>query len=175
MHVHICVGAQTGLGTMPPRPKSANLDTATTVSYRAEKQRKFESFIMENLLTATNSFHFEDDCAILSSDNSLRSRSTRTTAHHTLHTAHNAHHTRHTTPWFSASTLKSKVVSFEQAGLNGGSYSDSRKGPKHVVIQVLTGGLPRSCCPHPQLGETAATGVPAESTCLQFLKSDCAK
>ena len=52
-HVHICVGAQAGLGTMPPRPYGANIGTATTVSHRVEKQRMFESFIMEILLTAT--------------------------------------------------------------------------------------------------------------------------
>ena len=94
MHVHICVDAQTGMVRMPPRPYSANIgSTAATVSHRVEKQRMFKNYIMENLLTATNTFHFEDDGAIdlytcnynrkhepqqidhmLSSDNSVRSR-----------------------------------------------------------------------------------------------------
>ena len=63
-HIHIFADAQTGLGTMPPRPYSANIVTATTVTHRVEKQRIFESFSMEKLLTATNTFHFEDDGAI---------------------------------------------------------------------------------------------------------------
>ena len=46
MHAHICVDAQTGLGTIPPRPESANIGTATTVSHRVEKRRILESFIM---------------------------------------------------------------------------------------------------------------------------------
>ena len=56
--VHICVDAQTGLGTWPPRPYSENIGTATTVSHRAEKRRLLENFIMENMLTATNTFDF---------------------------------------------------------------------------------------------------------------------
>ena len=91
--VHICVDAQTGLGTWPPRPYSGNIVIATIVSHRAAKQRLLENFIMENMLTATNTFHFEKDGAnnnlytcnyngkhepqqidyILSLDNSLRS------------------------------------------------------------------------------------------------------
>ena len=31
MHVHNCVDAQTGLGTVPPRPDSANVGTAATL------------------------------------------------------------------------------------------------------------------------------------------------
>ena len=54
--VHICVDAQTGLGTWPPRPYSENIGTATTVSHRVEKQRMLENFIMEIMLTATNTF-----------------------------------------------------------------------------------------------------------------------
>ena len=57
--VHVCVDAQTGLGTWPTRPLSENIGTATTVSHRAEKQRMLENFIMENMLTATNTFNFE--------------------------------------------------------------------------------------------------------------------
>ena len=98
-HVHICVDAQTGLGTLPPRPYSANIGTATTVSHRAGKRRIFESFVMEHLLTATNTLHSEDDGAtdiytwnyngkyepqqidyIFSSDNSLRSRTSDSSA-----------------------------------------------------------------------------------------------
>ena len=56
MHVHICVDAQTGLGAIPSRPKSANIGTATTVSHRVEKQRLLKNLIMENLLTATNTY-----------------------------------------------------------------------------------------------------------------------
>ena len=90
--VLICVDAQTGLGTWPPRPYSANIGTATTVSLRVEKQRMLYNLIMENTLTATNTFHFEEGnnniytcnyngnhepqqiVFILSSDNRLRSR-----------------------------------------------------------------------------------------------------
>ena len=79
--------------TIPPRPCSASIGTATTVSPRVEKRRMLQSFIMKNLLTATNTFHCEDDGAtniytcdcngnhesqqidyIFSSDTSLRSR-----------------------------------------------------------------------------------------------------
>ena len=60
-HVHICVDAQTGLGTRPSRPYSSDVGNATTVSYRVEKQRILEHFIMENLLTATTTFQLEDD------------------------------------------------------------------------------------------------------------------
>ena len=90
MHVHIRVDAQTGLGTFPPRPRSENIGTATAVSHRVEKQRMLEGLIMENLVTATNTFLCEDDGAtnihtcnnhepqqidhILSSDSRLRSR-----------------------------------------------------------------------------------------------------
>ena len=77
-HVHICVDAQTGLGTMPPRPLGTNIGTATTVSHRVEKQRMFECYIMENLLTATNTFRFEDDGAINDLHLQLQ-RETRTT------------------------------------------------------------------------------------------------
>ena len=88
-HVHFCVDAQTDL--KPPRPSSANIGTATTVSHRVEEHRIFESFITKILLTVTS--HFEDDVAInihacnlfgkhepqqidyiLSINNSLRSR-----------------------------------------------------------------------------------------------------
>ena len=90
--VHICVDAQTGLGTLPPRPYSKNMGTATTVSHRVVKQRMLDNFIMENMLTATNTFHFEEETNniytcncngkhepqqityILSFDNRLRSR-----------------------------------------------------------------------------------------------------
>ena len=84
---------------MPPRPHCTNIGIATTVSHRAEKQRMFECFIMENLLTATNTIRFEDYGAIniytctynkkperqqidyiLSSDNSLRSRTVDSSA-----------------------------------------------------------------------------------------------
>ena len=73
--------------------RAQSLVTATTVTHRVEKQRMLERFIMENLFTATNTFHFEDDVAtniytwsyngnhepqqidyILSFDDSLRSR-----------------------------------------------------------------------------------------------------
>ena len=93
MHVRIHVDAQTGLGTFPPRPCSENIGTATAVSHRVEKQRMLESFIAENLLTATNIFLCEDDGAtniytcnnheiqqidhILSSDSRLRERGER--------------------------------------------------------------------------------------------------
>ena len=108
----------TGLGTMPPRPYiySANIGTATTILHRVEKQRVFESFIMENLLTATNTFHFEDDGAvnmytcnyngnhepqqidfIFSSDNSLRSRTFDSSATNSDH-------------WGLIATVKSKHV-----------------------------------------------------------------
>ena len=92
-HVHICVDAQTGLGTGIPVTGSRNIGTATTVTHRAEKQRLLECFIMEYLLTGTNTFSNDDDrnaniltcncngCHepqqidhILSSDPSLRSR-----------------------------------------------------------------------------------------------------
>ena len=53
-HVHICVDAQTGLGTMLPRPHSANICSATTVSHRVEKQRMLECVIMENLRAILN-------------------------------------------------------------------------------------------------------------------------
>ena len=87
MLVHICADTQTGLGRIPSRPHSAN------ITHRVQKQRMFESFIMENLLTVTNTFHSQDNgitntctCSyqgnhkpqqidyILSSDNNLRSR-----------------------------------------------------------------------------------------------------
>ena len=42
--------------TIPPRPKSANIGTATTVSHFVDKKKDVESFIMENLLTATKHF-----------------------------------------------------------------------------------------------------------------------
>ena len=58
--VHICVDAQTGLGTWPTRPLSENIGTATTVAHRVEQQRLLESFIMGNMLTATNTFNFEE-------------------------------------------------------------------------------------------------------------------
>ena len=83
-HVHICVGAQTGLGTMPPRPHCASIGTATTVSHRVEKQRMLESFIMENLLTATNTFHFEDDVPLTST----LANTTGNTNHHRLTTSY---------------------------------------------------------------------------------------
>ena len=63
MHVHNRVDAQTGLGTFPPRPHSENIGTATAISHRVEKPRMLESFVMENLLTATNTFLCEDDGA----------------------------------------------------------------------------------------------------------------
>ena len=59
MHVHICVDGQTGLVTILPGFQSGNIDSATTVSHRVEKM--LEDFIMEHLLTATNTFHCEDD------------------------------------------------------------------------------------------------------------------
>ena len=43
-----------------PDRKAQNIGTATTVSHRVEKQRFLKNFIMENLLTATNNFQFED-------------------------------------------------------------------------------------------------------------------
>ena len=83
----------TGLVPIPSRPHSANVGSAKTFTHRVEKPRMLESFIMENLLTATNTFHSEDNgitniytCNyhgnhepqqidyILSSDNNLRSR-----------------------------------------------------------------------------------------------------
>ena len=92
-HVHICVDALTGLGTGIPGAASSNIIPAITVTHRAEKQRPLECFIMEHLLTATNTFSKNDDrndniCKcncngchepqqidnILSSDHSLRSR-----------------------------------------------------------------------------------------------------
>ena len=60
-HVHICVDAQTGLVTRPPRPHSANIGTATTVSNRVEKLRMLDNLIMEHMLTATDTFYFEED------------------------------------------------------------------------------------------------------------------
>ena len=90
--VHICVDAQTGSGTWPTSPLSENIGTATTVTHRVEKQRSLESFIMENMLTATNTFNLQEGnnniytCNyngnhepqqidfILSTDNRLRSR-----------------------------------------------------------------------------------------------------
>ena len=93
-HVHICVDAQTGLGTGIPGAASRNIGPAMTATHRAEKQRLLECFIMEHLLTATNTFSNDDDrnaniCTcnyngchepqqidyILSSDHSLRWRS----------------------------------------------------------------------------------------------------
>ena len=59
--VHICVDAQTGLGTGIPGAGSRNIGTATTVAHRAEKQRLLECFTMEHLLTATNTFSNDDD------------------------------------------------------------------------------------------------------------------
>ena len=59
--VYICVDAQTGLGTWPTRPLSENIGTATTVTHGVEKHRLLESFIMENMLTATNTFNFEEE------------------------------------------------------------------------------------------------------------------
>ena len=91
-HVHISVDAQTGLGTGIPGAASSNVGPATTVAHRAEKQRLLECFIMEYLLTATNTFSDDDRNAnintcnyngcheppqidyMLSSDHSLRSR-----------------------------------------------------------------------------------------------------
>ena len=84
-HVHMCVGAQTGLGTGISGADSSNIGPAITVTHRAEKQRPIECFIMEHLLTATNIFSNDDDRNaniytfnyndyILSSDHSLRSR-----------------------------------------------------------------------------------------------------
>ena len=93
VHAHICVDAQTGLGTGVLGSASSNIGTATTVAHRAAKQRLLECFIMEHLLTATNTFSNNDarntniyTCSyngchepqqidyILSSDHSLRSR-----------------------------------------------------------------------------------------------------
>ena len=90
---HICVDAQTGLGSGVPGPANSNIGTATTVTHRAEKQRLHECFIMEHSLTATNTFSNNDarntniytcnynECHepqqidyILSSDHSMRSR-----------------------------------------------------------------------------------------------------
>ena len=59
--VHICVDAQTGLGTTPPRPYCENIGMATTVTHRAEKRRLLWKFIMENMLTATHTFDTEED------------------------------------------------------------------------------------------------------------------
>ena len=59
--MHFCVDAQTGLGTTPPRPYCENMGTATTDSHRAGKWRLLEIFIMENMLTATNTLDREED------------------------------------------------------------------------------------------------------------------
>ena len=59
-HVHICVDAQTGLGTGVPGPPNSNIGTATTLAHRAEKQRLLECFVMEHSLTATNIFSNND-------------------------------------------------------------------------------------------------------------------
>ena len=59
-HVHICADAQTRLSTVVPCPPKSNIGTATTVTHRAEKQRLLECFIMENSLTATNTFSNND-------------------------------------------------------------------------------------------------------------------
>ena len=60
-HVHICVDAQTLLGTAVLGSASSNIGSATTVTHRAEKQRLLECFIMEHSLTATNTFSNDDD------------------------------------------------------------------------------------------------------------------
>ena len=92
LHVHICVDAQTGLDTGVLDSASSNIGPATIVTHRAEKQGLPECFIIEHLLTATNTFSNDDDrntniytcnyhgCHepqqidhILSSDHSLRS------------------------------------------------------------------------------------------------------
>ena len=51
VHFHICVDAQTGLGTVVFWPGSCNIGTATTNTHRPEKQRLLECFIMEHLLS----------------------------------------------------------------------------------------------------------------------------
>ena len=53
--------AQTGLGTGVLGSISRNIGPATTVTHRSEKQRLLECFIMEHLLTATNTFRNDDD------------------------------------------------------------------------------------------------------------------
>ena len=57
--VHICVDAQTGLGTTPPRPFRENIGMAMGVLHRAGKRRLLKNFIMENMLTATNTYDTE--------------------------------------------------------------------------------------------------------------------
>ena len=59
-HVHTCVDAQTGRGTGIPGAASSNVGPATTVTHRVEKQRPLQCFIMEHLLTATNTFSNDD-------------------------------------------------------------------------------------------------------------------
>ena len=60
-HVHICVDAQTGLGTGIPGAASRNIGPAITATHRAEKQRLLEWCIMEHLLTATNTFSNDEE------------------------------------------------------------------------------------------------------------------
>ena len=110
-HVHICVGAQTGFGTGIPGAASSDIGPATIVTHRAEKQRLLECFIMEHLLTATNTFSNDDDrnaniytcnyngCHepqqidyILSSDHSLRSRTFDSSATSSDHWGTDRHH-----------------------------------------------------------------------------------
>ena len=77
--VHICVDAETGLGTMPPRLFCENVGTATVVSHRAEKRRLQEHFILANMLTTTNTFGGRRDqknTLAVTTENMSRSRLT---------------------------------------------------------------------------------------------------
>ena len=60
-HVHICVDAQTGLGTGVPGSASSGIGTDRTGTHRAGKKGLLECFITKHLLTATNTFSNTDD------------------------------------------------------------------------------------------------------------------
>ena len=82
-HVHMCVDAQTGLGTSASRPGSSNICTATTITHRPGKNKEYSSLTMTHVGTPTcySSASSWNTCS--HATNTLRNDRSTTSCHQT--------------------------------------------------------------------------------------------